>query len=106
MIDRELIVEMLKERFVTRRELCEMFNLTDRRARLEVQRLKLLYPVISSRNRRGWKIAVCEADIPLAEESVAENRRKAITLLKGQKRLREFLETFDKEGAEQLTLEL
>lgn len=106
MIDETMIVEMLKERFVTRPELRDMFGLPDRTARRVMQRLKLAYPVISSCNRRGYKIAVGEDDIPHAQESLAENRRKAITIFEGQKRLREFLESFGKNDFEQLTLDL
>lgn len=101
-----MIAEMLKERFVTKQELREMFGLSDRAARLEMQRLKLLYPVISTCNRRGWKIAVTEEEIPLVEMSLAENRKKAIAIFEGQKRLREFLKSFNKNDIKQLTLDL
>ncbi len=101
-----MTVAMLKERFVTKQELREMFGLSDRAVRLEMQRLKLLYPVISTCNRRGWKIAVTEEEIPLVEMSLAENRKKAIAIFEGQKRLREFLSSCNKDYAEQLTLDL
>ncbi len=106
MKDKAAIVEMLKERFVTKPELRDLFGLSDRKARLTMQYLKMEYPVISTCNRKGWKIATSEADISLAGESLAENRRKAITIFKGQKRLREFLESFGKNDFEQMTLDL
>jgi hypothetical protein len=100
-----LMVEMLLDRFVTKPELQDLFNLSERQVRLEIQKIKLFYPVICSCNRKGWKIATTEDDIPLVEESIRENRQKAISIFEGQKKLREFLKGYDREGDPQMSFD-
>lgn len=106
MIDKEMIVAMLQQRFVTKQELQDILNLDEREVRRAIQAIKLDYPVISSCNRKRWKIATAEADIPLVTDSLKDNRKKAVSIFAGQRHLREFLKSFNHDYVEQLTLDL
>lgn len=103
---KELIINMLKVRFVTKSELIELFHLSDRSIRALVQQIKKDYPVISTSNKKGWKIATNVDDLPFVEDSLRNNRAKAITILEGQKQLKLFCKSHKKTKYEQLTFEL
>lgn len=100
------MVELLQERFVTKGELMELFNMSDRVCRATVQVIKRSYPVISTSNHVGYKIATSEADLPLVEDSLRNNKAKAISIFEGQKQLKAFYKKFKREDFEQLMLEL
>ena len=101
-----MIVELLKERFVTRGELSGLFNMSDRNVRACIADLKKEFPIISTSNQCGYKIATTESDLPLVEDSLRNNRNKAIAILVGMKKLKEFYRQHRHEEFEQMTLEL
>lgn len=102
----KLLADLLRERFYTKPELMDILHVGDRVLRKMVQDLKRLYPVISTSNHAGWKIATTAEDIPLVEDSIRNNRSKAISIFEGQKQLRSFLALHNKPEFEQLTLEM
>lgn len=102
----KLLASLLRERFYTKPELRALFHVSDREIRKMVQDLKQVYPVISTSNHAGWKIATTAADIPLVEDSIRNNRSKAISIFEGQKQLKAFLRNFDQPEFEQLTLNM
>lgn len=102
----KLLASLLKERFYTKPELRDLFHVGDRKIRGMVQELKRHYPVISTSNHAGWKIATTASDIPLVKDSICNNRAKAISIFEGQKQLKAFLRSFDQPEYEQLTLNL
>lgn len=104
--DLKLLAELLHQRFYTKPELMDILHVPDRVLRKMVQTLKRLYPVISTSNHAGWKIATTSDDIPLVEDSIRNNRSKAISIFEGQKQLKEFLKAQNHEEGEQLTLDL
>ena len=104
--DMKLLASLLQERFYTKPELRGLFHVSDRVIRKMVQELKKHYPVISTSNHAGWKIATTAADIPLVEDSIRNNRSKAISIFEGQKQLKAFLRNFDQPEFEQLTLNM
>lgn len=104
--DMKLLASLLRERFYTKPELRALFHVSDRVIRKMVQELKQLYPVISTSNHAGWKIATTAEDIPLVEDSIRNNRSKAISIFEGQKQLKAFLRDFARPEFEQLTLNM
>ena len=104
--DLKLLASLLQGRFYTKPELQDLFSVSDRVIRKMVQELKRHYPVISTSNHAGWKIATTAADIPLVEDSIRNNRSKAISIFEGQKQLKAFLRNFDQPEFEQLELEM
>ena len=104
--DLKLLAELLHQRFYTKPELMDILHVPDRVLRKMVQTLKRLYPVISTSNHAGWKIATTADDIPLVEDSIHNNRSKAISIFEGQKQLKEFLKAQNREEGKQLTLDL
>lgn len=104
--DLKLLASLLKDRFYTKPELRALFHVSDRGIRKMVQELKQVYPVISTSNHAGWKIATTVEDIPLVKDSITNNRAKAISIFEGQKQLKAFLKKFDQQEYEQLTLNM
>ena len=104
--DLKLLAGLLTERFYTKPELRDLFCVSDRVIRKMVQDLKQHYPVISTSNHAGWKIATSAEDIPLVEDSIRNNRAKAISIFEGQKQLKAFLRNYDQPEFEQLQLDL
>lgn len=84
------MVEMLRERYYTKRELMELFNLPERTVRRTLQRIKRTYPLISTSKRCGYKIATTKDDLQWVLSAIADNRCKAITILAGLKQLKAF----------------
>lgn len=103
--EKELVTELLKEKYVTRGELCDILHSSDRSVRAIIQAVKREYPVISTSSRSGYKIASTADDLPAVEDSLRNNRAKAISIFEGQKKLREFRDKLTHNAAEQLHLE-
>ncbi len=100
------IIDLLKERFVSRAELMHLTNKSDRAVRAMVQELKKEYPVISSSNFRGYKIATDADDLSLVDNAIRDNRSKAISIFEGQKKLKEFYSAFTEDADRHTQLKL
>lgn len=105
MDERAYVIELMKTRFVQKEELMDLFHMSDRSVRQLVQSIKMFYPVISSSNFKGYKIATSEKDLALVEDALRNNRAKALSIFAGQKELRKFRDGLMKEGYEQLNLD-
>lgn len=104
MNERQTAIGMMMTRFVQKEELMAVLHMSDRSVRALVQDIKLDYPVISTSNVKGYKIATSDADLGLVEDALRNNRAKALSIFEGQKKLREFRDGHMKSGYEQLEL--
>lgn len=98
----EVVITLMMDRFVTREELCDMLHCSDRMARKEIQWLKMHYPIIHTSNHKGYKIACRESEIKMVEDSIKNNRNKALSIFKGSKQLKAFMQSISPEKADQL----
>jgi biotin operon repressor len=105
MSNKAIAIELLQERFVSKYELMEILHLPNRQVRKLVQDIKKDYPVISTSNHEGYKIATAPEDLPLVLDSIKNNRSKAISIFVGIKQLKMFAAKYGEDGSEQLTLE-
>jgi len=74
------LIEEMKKRFVSREEIAQFLHCKDSAARSFVGSIKDEYPVISSKDIRGYKIACTDEDVTLARKARLENHHKAGTL--------------------------
>ena len=64
---------LLKERFYTKNELMEIFNLSDRQIRMIIEEISHRYPIIStSGTNAGYKLATTKEDLELVEHTWGE----------------------------------
>jgi len=105
MSSKEIAIEMMMGGFVSKYALMDALHLPNRQVRKLVQDIKKDYPVISTSNHEGWKIATTAEDLPLVIDSIKNNRSKAISIFVGLKQLKEFVKAHNGETGEQLTLD-
>ena len=105
MTNKEIAIEMMMGGFVSKYALMDALHLPNRQVRKLVQDIKRDYPVISTSNHEGYKIATSEEDLPLVLDSIKNNRSKAISIFEGLKQLKKFVNDHSGEAFEQLTLE-
>lgn len=96
------VILNMKYGFVSRDQVASILKCGDRQARLFIQKVKKYYPVISSSKNKGYKIATTADDLALVEQSIKDNRAKAISIFEGQKKLKDFMKSYHKD-VEQLT---
>lgn len=91
------IISELKKRFCTREEISVWLNCHDRSARRFIENIKSEFPVIHSSRIKGYKIATTKEDLKLVEESIKDNRSKAIAIFEGSKQLNNFVAMYGSE---------
>jgi hypothetical protein len=65
--------KLLKEKFYTKKELMEIFNLGERQIRMMIAEISHRFPVIStSGTNAGYKIATSKDDLELVEQTWGE----------------------------------
>jgi hypothetical protein len=103
-VEKEYAIYRMRCGFVTRDQLASILKCGDRQARLFMQEVKKQFPVISSSKIKGYKIASTASDLALVEQSIRDNRAKAISIFEGQKKLKDFMKSYHKD-MEQLTFD-
>lgn len=101
----EEIIAVMKTRVVTVDELQQWLGKNNRSARHWLSELGKVFPVISTSNLKGHKIATSAEDLALVADSIKNRRNKAISIFEGSKQLRIFQKQFGVTDDGQLSLE-
>jgi hypothetical protein len=88
--------KLLKEKFYTKKELMEIFNLGERQIRMMIAEISHRFPVIStSGTNAGYKIATSKDDLELVEQTwgelssrIEETEKRIAPLIKFRERTR------------------
>lgn len=89
---------LLKQRFYTKKELMQVFNIGERQIRMMVSQISHRAPVIStSGDNAGYKVATSKEDLELVEASWAELSSRIEELTKRIMPLMSFREKYKSE---------